>query len=253
MQYTKKDIVKINNSTIDFYNKVHDSFSATRQFEWDGWNKCLPYIEEILSKKDNLKILDLGCGNLRFEKFINSKFPDKKINVLAVDNNEKLLDYAGLNDNIEVDFCNIDIINSLLENHNNFKNKKFDLVVAFGLFHHIPGEKLRNTLINHLYDCLDKDSYLIISFWQFLNDEKLKNKAYENTELAKEHLELNALEENDYFLSWQKHENVFRFCHNFSYSDINAIKNNNDFKNIAEFIADGKYNNLNKYLVISNG
>ena len=67
-------INKINELNYKFYKINAQSFSNTRSKAWQGWDKLLPLILQFKSK--SLKILDLGCGNGRFIKFLC----DKKIN-----------------------------------------------------------------------------------------------------------------------------------------------------------------------------
>ncbi|MGN0302458.1 MAG: hypothetical protein ACI4BI_06260, partial [Anaerotardibacter sp.] len=53
----------------DFYRAVSDSFSATRQSPWNGW-KVLGELFEEHCDEQALAILDIACGNLRFEEFL---------------------------------------------------------------------------------------------------------------------------------------------------------------------------------------
>lgn len=223
MQYSTKQIKKINSITTDFYNLFAGSFSETRQHEWQGWNNCLSYV------KNNYKILDLACGNCRFEKFLN----DNNI-LFNIDN------YDCYKWNSSVKY--IDIIQELIDDKMNLKS--YDLAVCFGLFHHIPSKKLRIKLLEQL----SRSKISIVSFWQFANDNRILNNAIKTTKIAKEKFNLLNLEENDYFLGWQNNDNAFRFCHNFTPDDIKII--NQKFNVIKEFDADGKNNCLNKYLII---
>lgn len=57
--------------TTDFYAQVSASFSATRADPWEGWERVLREAEPTFAG-DRLVVLDLACGNLRFERFLDS-------------------------------------------------------------------------------------------------------------------------------------------------------------------------------------
>lgn len=222
MPYSVEEIRKINQTTSNFYLQVSDSFSATRQHEWDGWNKCLKYI------KNGDRVLDLGCGNRRFSKFLKENNRDVKIDSF---------DNFAWDDQV----TQIDIIEDLVENNLNLDT--YDVVVCFGVMHHIPGEILRCRLIEEL----SKSKIAIVSFWQFEKDERIFNKAKDTTKIAQEKLNIENLEENDYFLCWKDNNDVFRFCHNFTNEEISLYKSK--FKSIDEFNSDSGQKKLNKYLI----
>ncbi|MDO4841598.1 MAG: methyltransferase domain-containing protein [Phoenicibacter congonensis] len=56
--------------TSNFYAEVAGSFSSTRQSAWNGWQKII----EAVELPDEFSVLDLACGNLRFEEFLASTF-----------------------------------------------------------------------------------------------------------------------------------------------------------------------------------
>lgn len=252
MQYSKSQILQISDCTSLFYKSVGDSFSQTRTFAWAGWDKCLPSISMLAqSKKNNhLNIVDIACGNLRFKKYIDAKLNNATYSMQCIDNSNDLMHkYVDYYSNIEL--INVDIIRALLNDNliKNFNNA--DLIVAFGLMHHIPTFELRKKLIFDLYGKLNNGGLLIVSFWQFLTDEKLRKKAIEVTKQSKKHLNMNILEENDYFLSWQDNNEVFRFCHHFDNDEINKLFFDLDALDISQFSADGNNNKLNRYVLIS--
>lgn len=96
-----------------------------------------------------------------------------------------------------------------------------------------------------------KDNCLvIISFWQFCKNERLKNKAIKTTEKLVEEQNIQ-LEDLDYFLPWQNNNNEYRFCHNFNNSEIYNLIDNLKCKMLAEFNADGGFDKLNKYILLT--
>lgn len=107
--------------------------------------------------------------------------------------------------------------------------------------HHIPTAELRIKLLKEL----TKSKVAIVSFWQFEKDTRIFNKAQETTKLAQDKLGFQNLEAGDYFLGWKDRDDVFRFCHNFTNDEVDAIASK--FNVIDSFTAD----KLNKYIVLS--
>ena len=48
--------------TSEFYAQQAQSFSATRQAPWQGWQKCLEAMPQLLAG-EKPSVLDIGCGN----------------------------------------------------------------------------------------------------------------------------------------------------------------------------------------------
>ena len=55
--------------TSEFYAQQAQSFSATRQMPWQGWQQCLNAMPQLLSG-EKPSVLDVGCGNLRFARYL---------------------------------------------------------------------------------------------------------------------------------------------------------------------------------------
>ena len=102
--YSPQVIRKLNALTSDFYAREAASFSATRQAPWHGWEKAWelitahdavqgPFPSHAARVPDDsagdsgapLTILDLGCGNLRFERFL-AEHTNAPLRITALDN-----------------------------------------------------------------------------------------------------------------------------------------------------------------------
>ena len=57
-----KQILDIN---CHFYESYAKEFSVTRQAPWLGWSQLLTFLST-----NKMRVLDLGCGNGRFYKFL---------------------------------------------------------------------------------------------------------------------------------------------------------------------------------------
>ena len=217
----KKGILEINELNSKFYSFHSESFDRSREFYWEGFNDTLEYI------KDNSKILDLGCGNARFYKFLEEK--GLNIDYLGIDNNPKFIE-KNQEKYPFAKFANIDAITEIDQ-----IKEKYNLAVVYGVTHHIPSKEYRKSWFNQLSKLIQKNGYLIISFWNF--DESKEDQKFQTEFYQKE--------EGDYFLGWKKDFSEHRFCHKFSVEEIIEIKNNfKEFSIVKDFNKED-----NRYLI----
>ena len=248
---TIKEIIQLNK---DFYKKTNEgkSFSGTRQSSWMGWKNLASVIKN--NRKSKLKsVLDVGCGNGRFynELIKNEnwkKLLEDNFTYIGVDSDKDMLE-EGRGKYKKASFIESDVITK--PNSNNLINKKCDLVVSFGVSHHVPSEKLRLSWFLWLANLVDENGILCITTWLFVNakqfktaKEELKNK---NISISK-----GELDKGDYFLGWNKQNNLYRYCHSYSDSELSNI--DLELRRLGfilndTYLSDGKNNNLNKYLV----
>lgn len=316
--YSPHVIRKLNDLTSDFYAREAASFSATRQAPWHGWEKAWelitapdaaqgPFPSHAARVPDDdtgdsgapLTILDLGCGNLRFERFLAER-TNAPLRVTALDNCPDLAspeigalsaafphslrsssaasktkeeDASGQGANPPektiVDLRALDIVESLLDGTfaDRLPRNSHDLAVAFGLMHHLPTFALRARVLEGLLGSLRPGGFAVVSFWQFLNDPRLAAKAATITAEGRAAHRLPTFHENDFLLGWQHAEGVYRFCHHTPEDEIDAllaaIREPSapstsgrtppaplPFREIARFSADGKQENLNRYLIL---
>lgn len=223
-----------------FYQKNAKSFSDTRTSAWSGWKKLLPYIKMLDTP---ISVFDMGCGNMRFEKFLCEQNLDIK-SATCIDNCPALI---PLKLQEFTSYTESDIYQLI-----QIKPKaRHDFSVAFGVLHHIPTIDERVKLLECLIDSTGDGGIIAVSCWNFLNSEKLKNKAIETTRIAESVLDVNLIDENDYFLNWQDDHTTFRYCHNFTEKECRQlIYRVGDYAELIDlYRADGKDGNLNLYMV----
>lgn len=242
--------------TSEFYAQQAQSFSATRQMPWQGWQQCLDTMPQ-LSAGEKPSVLDIGCGNLRFARFLCDEAGIVLAKYFAVDNCKPLVESGETDAHIsELAFIELDVIKSLLDNtlSSRLAVPACDLVVAFGFLHHVPGAGKRLQLLRTLLEKAKPGGYVCISFWQFMNSQKLAAKAQETTAQGLQALGIDALElkENDYLIGWQDKVNTWRYCHHFSQEELDELLASlgSDVRVCAQFSADGKDNNLNRYVIL---
>ena len=207
------------------------------------------------NSKDSLAVLDLGCGNLRFERFLAER-TNAPLRVTALDNCPDLAspeigalsaafphslrsssaasktkeeDASGQGANPPektiVDLRALDIVESLLDGTfaDRLPRNSHDLAVAFGLMHHLPTFALRARVLEGILGSLRPGGFAVVSFWQFLNDPRLAAKAATVTAEGRAAHCLPTFQENDFLLGWQHAEGTYRFCHHTPEDEIDAL------------------------------
>jgi len=230
-----KTILKLKRINKSFYDTIGSEFDSSRQYFWDGWDALLESFPKI---KNSNSILDLGCGNGRFYQFWKEKVGE--INYIGIDNNSVLLEKAQKNFS-DATFRNSDVLDFPI------LNKKFDLIVAFGVMHHLPSYDLRVEFLQYCKKNLNTEGLVCISIWKFMDDDHEKNKIVPIEDINLSNLDL---EENDYFLSWKKGKTAYRYCHYVSEEEKNNLIKDSGLKLVGNFFADGKSGKLNEYLVL---
>lgn len=242
--------------TSEFYAQQAQSFSATRQMPWQGWQLCLDAMPQ-LSAGEKPSVLDIGCGNLRFARFLCDEAGIFPVKYFAVDNCKPLVESGETDAHIsELAFIELDVIKSLLDNtlSSRLTVPACDLVVAFGFLHHVPGAEKRIQLLRTLLEKTKHGGYVCVSFWQFMNSQKLAAKAQETTAQGLQALGIDAsvIDQNDFLIGWQDKVNTWRYCHHFSQEELDELLASlgSDVRVCAQFSADGKDNNLNRYVIL---
>ena len=242
--------------TSEFYTQQAQSFSATRQMPWQGWQRCLDAMPQLLVG-EKPSVLDIGCGNLRFAHFLYDEAGIVPEKYFAVDNCKPLVESGETNAQTpQVTFIELDVITSLLDGtlSSRLTVPACVLVVAFGFLHHVPGAKKRTELLCTLLEKTKPGGFVCVSFWQFMNSQKLAAKAQETTAQGLRALGIDAsdLEQNDYLIGWQDKANTWRYCHHFSQEELDELLASlgPDVHVCAQFSADGKDNNLNWYVIL---
>lgn len=250
--------------------------SPSSQRAGDGPAECSP----------TLRVLDVACGNLRFEAFLARELPGVACECFAVDSCEALAGGA-LPDapawKQGVRFRQLDVLACLAEAGDRsgaadcgsehvgkvpcasslarrltaaFAVPPCDAAVCFGFMHHVPAPEWRAALLRALVECVRPGGVVCVSFWRFLDHPPLARKADEATARAAEDAQLarlvRAFEPGDRFLGWQDRQDSFRYCHHFSGAEIDALAASvaGRAHPIARFRADGRSGDLNDYLVL---
>ena len=174
--------------TGEFYRANAESFSQTRQSPWQGWVRLLEVMEARAAEQKPLCVLDLACGNLRFERYLADALPNRMLSGYAVDNCDPLVEAGERSESdalSRMSFQNLDAIERLsagcLRETLEAPDASCDLAVSFGFMHHVPLERWRVELLRALVAKVCPGGFVAVSFWRFLNSDKLARKAKETT------------------------------------------------------------------------
>jgi tRNA (uracil-5-)-methyltransferase TRM9 len=237
-----------------FYTKHGESFDTSRSQPWQGWQLLEKTFVQLLNKNE-LNVLDLGCGNGRFFSFLNELITANHSSALlkyhGIDSNTFLLEQAAKKlTQTEHRLQNIDIVNALQQNTliEKLNRQQYDLIVGFGLLHHIPSQELRGAFLQQLLACAKANGTTILSFWQFA-EKMTKNTTTIDPTLFS--LKKEQLEYGDFLLGWHNDTKSPRYCHSFSTEEAAELVKQAGWKMHQSLLADGKNNSTNLYLVLS--
>lgn len=246
--------------TKDFYRRFGDSFSKTRRSAWPGWNPCLEVLRERLPLDQGISVLDLACGNLRFETFLAQELAPAKAAVFAVDDCDALAcDAAALAapgaPAFDLHYQSLDILETLFEGASlpdAIDAPLCDLSVCFGFMHHVPLSEQRAAVLDALVSKTRPGGFVALSFWRFLDDEAYAAKARSEHEQAVRDLDLPPLPDNDCVLGWQGRPGAHRYCHSFTEEELDELAEGVQGRAVeaARFRADGRKGQMNSYVIL---
>ena len=205
-------------------------------------------------------VLDLACGNLRFEEFLACEFPHARFSFNAVDTCPALASPQALAQ-ANIRYREVDILQNALAGHRFIDGvPACDLTVCFGFMHHVPSRELRSAVLETLCAHTAPNGLIAVSFWQFMRDERLARKAMRAGALAADAsspfaalgIDASQLEEHDHFLGWQTDPSPLRYCHHFPEAEVDELVASvgTIAREVARYSADGSSGTLNRYLVL---
>lgn len=229
-----------------FYAQVAADFDQTRAGLPLGWQALLTDLPLGTPEKP-LTVLDVGCGNGRFARFLAEQSVYAKY--VGVDADAALLTFAAQHNTdvahlavrfIQADLAQPDWANSL-------GDEKFDRVVCFAVLHHLPGYALRLQVLQALAGHMAVEGLLILSNWQFLTSRRFAQKQIDWQTIG---LTAADVEPGDALLPWQQGGYAVRYVHQVNEAEMQQLAAEVGLQVVASFFADGKEGNLNLYTIL---
>ena len=263
-------VAALNRVNRQFYRTRAVEFSLTRSRPWSGWERALaPLVTRYRQSRCSsaLSILDVGCGNGRFADFWVERVALPAV-YTGVDVSEHMLQIAAARlrsrRDIEVRLEAVDLALDGIEPV--LGNQVFDLIVVFGLLHHVAGAAHRRELLRRLVARLAATGHLAISFWQFGKQARFEKRIVdweEHNLVADDPVDLDDLEPGDLLLAWgdraelggsdRGRPKALRYCHFTDEREAEDLLDGLDLRSVDRFYADGKSGDLNLYWVLTKG
>ena len=195
----KKRVQKILEQNKENWEAVADEFAKTRKWNW----RELKFLSEYI--KDGQKVLDLGCGNGRLCKLLQSK----DIEYIGVDNSQGLIKIARRQFN-KFTFLVADALSLGAQ----LPNNEFDIIFSIAFLHHIPSKELRLKILKDCFSILKPNGFLIFTVWN-LKQWKL---------IWRYRLYSLFLGQRDVFIPWKAGEKkIWRYHHVFTLREIRGL------------------------------
>lgn len=254
-----------------FYSQVFDTWNNEATYYWDGFYILYPIIEQLLvsTGKTHFRILDVGCANGRWFNFIEMCFPEYTFEKIGID----LVDFKSIHGLVnDFDFKVVNIEDS--DEMDKFVDTAgyFDIITLFGVYHHIQGREVRQTITKKLSTILNYEGRYIFTRWNFLKMNRLRNhilypndleqladcnnsvgnynNSNENTIPKIDYLKW---EKGDYYLKWDKSKFGIRYANMLDNIEIAGMLYNSILSCRYTFDSDDKQNNRNSYYVCKKG
>ena len=127
----------------------------------------------------------------------------------------------------------------------------FDWVLAFGVFHHLPGAVRRAQVLQALAARLAGGGHLVLANWQFNRSERLRKR-----QVGWEAVGLTAadVEPGDALLPWERRGRTgLRYVHLLDAAEARQLAAGAGLRVRETFSADGASGDLNEYWVLGRG
>ena len=171
----KSDNNEIYNEWASNYDEYVDSL------DYNGPSNIVSFFKEKIINKDNLKILDFGCGTGKVGEEIRKQLNNKNIHIEGIDISNKMIEIAISK--------NVYDQNTLIDLTKNNYDKKYDYILSSGVF--LEGHVSINN-INKLCNLLHDNGILIFTIRKTFKESNksdfekyvLKNKNFRNVYIS---------------------------------------------------------------------
>lgn len=225
----------------DFYTRHAAGFAATRFGGQPGWQRIIAHFPPAC------QVLDLGCGNGRFARFLDQRL--QQVRYLGLDASTGLLDIARRETaalaHTQAEFRPADLSEAGWEDA---AGGGWDAVVCLAALHHIPGLAHRTAFVSAAARLLAPTGVLILSTWRFSHNARMARKILPWPAVG---LSDDRVEAGDYLLDWRQDDGAgYRYVHEVDEAEIAAYAAEAGLRLVEQFRADGREGDLSLYAVL---
>lgn len=235
-----KELLKLNE---EFYRRFAAPFSESRR-------NLQPGVQRLLHRIPiKARLLDLGCGNGRLWIGLNQAgFQGEYV---GLEWSQELLALARQNVEGEAVtaqqrplFFHADLTDTSWVNR--IPPAPYEVIVAFAVLHHLPGNATRIALCQTVRQIISKEGFFILSAWQFMRSTRWKARLlpWETIGLTQAQVE-----EGDFLLDWRRGGYGLRYVHLFDEDELHLLAQQSQFRITETFYSDGREGNLSIYQV----
>lgn len=218
-----------------FYQTFAGPFARTRANPQPGFSLLVPFVPKRCAK-----VLDVGCGEGRFGRFLADIRSD--LAYVGVDFSSELLQHAA--DALpQATFVQRDVSRpGSLDDLGSF-----DLVASLAVLQHIPGRSNRARMLGEMGRRLRPGGRLFLSTWQFMQSPRQLRKvvAWSTIGLSDEDVE-----RNDYLLDWRSGGRGLRYVAFVDESELATLAREVSLSILETFRSDGREGDLNLYAIL---
>ena len=287
----EETVAALNRINERFYSSLAEDFSTTRDGPWPGWLRLLRSLgplTESSSVDRQMRILDVGCGNGRLQRFLTSELASEMLSSIpsasllsaprtarvarpesdgllasavdytGIDSSARLLDEAARRAPSKARWLRVDLTDS--EGIDDLSGEHFDLIAVLAVMHHIPSFARRRGLVERIAPLLAEKGVLALSHWQFGRSERFAARAIpwkdHNTQSG-DAIDIADLEPGDRLLAWgpdtgRPAERPRRYCHHVDPEEAARLVAELGLDLADTFHADGREGDLNLYQLFRN-
>lgn len=211
-----RTVERLNRLNREFYSDRAGEFDRARELPWQGWKRVVDTIRPAVAR-GRLSVLDAGCGNGRFATYLHECVGG--FDYVGVDSSRELLESARERvaplKGVTCRLLEADLTHRLASAV--VEAGSFDLVVAFGLLHHVPSLGLRSGVLADLVGLTTAGGLLSVAFWQFAEYDRFRRRFVDWDSFNRDHpndpVDLAQLEDGDFLLAWGGDREAVRYCH----------------------------------------
>jgi SAM-dependent methyltransferase len=124
----------------------------------------------------------------------------------------------------------------------------FTFILAFAVFHHLPGGETRAQVLRNLGERLAPGGALVMSNWQFVRSPRLQRHIVPWSTL---NLSGSAVEPGDYLITWERHHRRgLRYVHLLDEAEARQLAEAARLHVVEVFHSDGVSNDLADYVIM---